>query len=54
VTFSPNGSVASASVDGPPFAGTSVGGCIAAAFRGAHIPAYDGPPQPVSKSVSIN
>ena len=54
VTFSPSGSVVSASVDGPPFAGTSVGACIAAAFRGAHIPPYDGPPQPVSKSVSIN
>jgi len=54
VTFAPSGSVTSASVDGPPFAGTAVGGCIAAAFRGAHIPPFDGPPQPVSKTVSIN
>jgi len=54
VTFAPSGSVTSASVDGPPFAGTAVGGCIAGAFRGAHIPAFDGSPVSVSKSVSIN
>ncbi len=54
VTFAPNGSVTSASVDGAPFAGTAVGGCIAAAFRGAHIPAFDGSPVSVTKSVSIN
>jgi hypothetical protein len=54
VTFAPSGSVSSSSVDGPPFAGTSVGGCIAAAFRGAHVPAFDGSPVTVHKSVSIN
>jgi predicted Zn finger-like uncharacterized protein len=54
ITFAPNGSVTSASVDGPPFAGTAVGGCIAGAFRGAHVPAFDGGPVTVTKSVSIN
>ncbi len=43
----------SASVSNPPFAGTAVGDCIAAAFRGAHVPAFDGAPVAVSKSVSI-
>jgi len=54
VIFSPSGSVQSARIEGPPFAGTSVGDCIAAAFLGAHVPAFDGAPQPVSKSVTIN
>jgi hypothetical protein len=53
IVFSPSGSVQSASVEGPPFAGTAVGTCIAAAFFGAHVPAFDGKPQPVSKSVTI-
>jgi predicted Zn finger-like uncharacterized protein len=54
VTFAPSGNVTSATVEGPPFAGTSVGGCIAGAFRGAHIPAFDGAPVSVTKSFSIN
>jgi cytoskeletal protein RodZ len=54
ITFAPNGSVTSSSVEGPPFAGTPVGGCIAGAFRGAHVPAFDGGPVTVTKSVSIN
>ena len=39
VTFAPNGSVQSAVVDAPPFAGTPVGGCVGGKFRGARIPA---------------
>ncbi len=54
VTFAPSGNVTSAVVDGPPFSGTSVGGCIAAAFRGAHVPPFDGAPVVVSKSFTIN
>jgi hypothetical protein len=54
VTFATSGSVTSASVDGPPFAGTAVGGCIAGAFRGAHVPPFDGSPVTVTKSISIN
>lgn len=54
VTFAPSGRVTSAVVEGPPFAGTSVGGCVASAFRGAHIPPFDGAPVAVSKSFTIN
>jgi hypothetical protein len=53
VTFSPSGRVTSANVNGPPFAGTPTGGCIAAAFRRAHIPAFDGDRVTVSKTLTI-
>lgn len=54
VTFAPNGSVSSAVVDGGPFPGTPVGGCIAGKFRGAHVPAFSGAPVGVGKSFTIN
>ncbi len=54
VTFAPNGSVVSAVVDQPPFAGTAVGGCVAGKFRSAHVPAFSGNPIKVGKSFSIN
>jgi predicted Zn finger-like uncharacterized protein len=54
VTFAPSGNVTSATVEGPPFAGTPVGGCVASAFRGAHVPPFDGSPVAVPKSFSIN
>ncbi len=54
VTFAPNGSVQSAFVDQPPFAGTPVGGCVAGKFRSAHIPAFGGSPVPVGKSFTID
>jgi predicted Zn finger-like uncharacterized protein len=54
VTFAPSGRVTSATVMGPPFAGTAVGGCVASAFRRAHVPAFSGNPVTVSKSFSIN
>jgi hypothetical protein len=41
-------------VQGAPFAGTSVGGCIASAFRGARVPPFSGDPVSVTKTVSIN
>jgi hypothetical protein len=41
VTFSPDGPVKSVSVSAP-FAGTSVGQCVANAFRGAHVPPFSG------------
>lgn len=53
VTFSPSGTVQSAVVDQPPFAGTAVGGCVAGKFRSAHIPAFAGAPIPVGKSFVI-
>lgn len=54
ITFAPNGSVSTANVDGGPFPGTPVGGCIAAKFRGAHVPAFSGSPMPVGKSFTLN
>jgi predicted Zn finger-like uncharacterized protein len=54
VTFAPSGRVTSATVMGPPFAGTAVGGCVASAFRRAKVPAFSGNPVTVSKSFSIN
>jgi predicted Zn finger-like uncharacterized protein len=54
VTFSPDGSVASAVIDGGSFPGTPVGGCIAGKYRGAHVPAFGGAPVRVGKSFTIN
>ena len=54
VTFAPSGKVTTANIEGPPFAGTSTGGCIAALFRGAHVPAFDGAAVSVTKSFTIN
>ncbi len=53
VTFATSGRVTSATVDGPPFAGTPVGGCVAGVFRRAKVPPYAGNPVTVSKSFSI-
>ncbi|MDI1450837.1 hypothetical protein [Polyangium sp. 6x1] len=53
VTFAPSGRATKAQVNGPPFAGTSTGGCIAAAFRSASVPPFSGDPVTVSKSVTI-
>ncbi|MCC6552553.1 MAG: zinc-ribbon domain-containing protein [Polyangiaceae bacterium] len=54
VTFAPSGNVTSAQVQGPPFAGTPVGGCVAGVFRGARVPPFDGAPVSVTKSFNIN
>jgi predicted Zn finger-like uncharacterized protein len=54
VTFAPSGTVTSSAVVGGPFAGTSVGGCIASAFRSARVPPFAGSPVSVTKSFSIN
>lgn len=52
VTFSPSGQATQASV-GPPFAGTPVGGCAAAAFKRASVPPFSGGAVTVSKSFFI-
>ncbi len=54
VTFGGDGSVISAVVDQPPFAGTPRGGCVAAKFRAVHIPAFSGGNVKVGKSFTIN
>ena len=53
VTFAPNGRATTAVVEGPPFAGTPVGSCIARAFREARVSPFTGAPVTVRKSVSI-
>lgn len=53
VTFAPSGRVTTATVVSGPFGGTSVGGCVARAFRQARVPAFSGDSQTVSKSFSI-
>ena len=53
VTFAPSGTVTIANVNGPPFAGTATGGCIAKAFRSASVPPFSGDPMTVSKTVNI-
>ena len=42
VTFAPSGNVTTAWVEGPPFAGTRQGGCIAKIFRSARMDPYSG------------
>jgi predicted Zn finger-like uncharacterized protein len=53
ITFAPTGRVTTALVSGPPFAGTSAGGCIASTFRRATVPPFAGPPVTVRTSVAI-
>jgi predicted Zn finger-like uncharacterized protein len=53
VTFATSGRVTSATVTGPPFAGTAVGGCVAGVFRRAKVPAFSGNTVTVSKSFSV-
>jgi hypothetical protein len=54
VTFAPNGSVSNAEIDGTPFAGTPVGGCIAGKYRGVHVAPFSGAPVTVGKSFTLN
>jgi hypothetical protein len=53
ITFATSGRVTSANVNGPPFAGTATGGCIAAAMRKTKVPPFDGDRITVSKTVQI-
>lgn len=53
VTFAPSGHATAAIIEGPPFAGTPVGSCIARAFREARVSPFSGAPVTVRKSVSI-
>jgi hypothetical protein len=53
ITFSPSGRVTSATIAGPPFAGTPTGGCIAATLRRARVPPFTGEMVTVRKTVEI-
>jgi predicted Zn finger-like uncharacterized protein len=54
VTFAPSGNVTSATLESGPWAGTPMAGCIVGAFRGVHVPPFDGAAQPVGKTITIN
>ena len=54
VTFAPSGRVTTATVAGGSYPGTAVGGCVASAFRRAHVPPFSGSSVTVSKSFQIN
>jgi len=53
ITFAPSGRVTSANIQGPPFAGTPTGGCIANAMRHAHVPAFSGDRVTVNKTIVV-
>jgi hypothetical protein len=53
ITFAPSGRVTSANIQGPPFAGTPTGGCIATAMRHASVPAFSGDRVTVNKTIVI-
>lgn len=53
VTFAPSGRVTSATISGPPFAGTQTGSCIAKTMRGMSLPAFEGEHMTISKTVVI-
>lgn len=54
VTFQPDGSVATAVVDGGPYPGTPRGACIAGKFRSVHVSPFGGASVRVGKSFVIN
>ncbi|HET9953322.1 MAG TPA: hypothetical protein VFQ61_02400 [Polyangiaceae bacterium] len=54
ITFAPSGRVTSATISGPPFAGTKTGSCIASTLRSTRVPAYEGEFITVRKTVVID
>ena len=53
ITFAPSGRVTSAQIQGPPFAGTPTGGCIASTMRRATVPAFSGEHVTVTKQIVV-
>jgi len=53
ITFAPSGRITSANLQGPPFAGTATGGCIASAMRRATVPAFSGEHVTVTKTIVV-
>jgi hypothetical protein len=52
ITFAPDGPATNVSVS-PPFAGTSVGACVATAYRSAQVPPFTGSPVTVPHTFRI-
>jgi hypothetical protein len=53
IRFAPSGRVTTATVESGPFAGTPTGGCIAAKFRSARVPAFAGDHVTVKRTVLL-
>lgn len=53
VIIAPSGRVTSASVNGPPYAGTKTGGCVALRMREVRVPAFSGSHETVRKTVVV-
>lgn len=53
VTFAPTGNATTAWVEGPPFAGTPQGGCIARMFRAARVEPFQGTLVTVRKTLQL-
>jgi hypothetical protein len=53
VTVAPSGRVTLALVEGPPFAGTAVGTCVAQAFRAVSVPPFSGGYTKVYRSFTV-
>ena len=53
IIFAPSGRVTSAQIQGPPFAGTPTGGCIANTMRHATVPAFSGEHVTVTKQIVV-
>ncbi|MES1177799.1 MAG: hypothetical protein ABUL62_25970 [Myxococcales bacterium] len=53
ITFAPSGRITTANLQGPPFAGTATGGCIANAMRRATVPAFSGERVTVTKQIVV-
>lgn len=53
ILFAPTGKVESSEVDQPPFAGTTVGACVANKFRQIRIPEFAGLAVPVGTSFVV-
>ena len=54
ITFAPSGRVTSAVVEGPPFAGTATGGCVATTMRRTAVPPFEGAYARVTRQVWVN
>jgi hypothetical protein len=53
VTFGATGAVTTATVEGPPFAGTAVGACVEARFRECIIPPFNGTQVKIPKAFTV-
>lgn len=53
ITYATSGQVQAAVIDGGPFPGTPVGGCIASLFRNAAVPPFCGASVTVGKSFTL-